>query len=237
MIKNILFDLDGTLLPLDQEVFVEAYMRTLSRHLLPHGYDPKKLVGSIWTGTAAMVKNDGSKTNDLAFWDHFCGIFGPQAREDEPKFDEYYRKKFPEVKVSCGFSPQAAPIVEGLKRKGYRLILATNPIFPAVATEQRIAWAGLKKEDFELVTTYENSRFCKPNPAYYFEIFDKLGLKAEECLMIGNDVTEDMVAKKLGCQVFLLTEHLINKDNADISAYPHGDFADLEKFLQNIENR
>ena len=117
------------------------------------------------------------------------------------------------------------------------IIGAGRTAFPGWISTQEDELNLLKKEDFELVTTYENSRFCKPNPAYYLEIFDKLGLKAEECLMIGNDVTEDMVAKKLGCQVFLLTEHLINKDNADISAYPHGDFADLEKFLQNIENR
>lgn len=231
MIKTILFDLDGTLLPMDQDVFVEAYMRTLSKKLLPHGYDPKMLVKSIWAGTAAMIRNDGSKSNELAFWDCFDSIFGENSRKDEPKFDEYYRTDFPAVKVSCGFAPQAAQVISAIKKKGYRLVLATNPIFPAVATTQRIAWAGLNTEDFELVTTYENSHFCKPNLDYYREIFQKLELNPEECLMVGNDVGEDMVAQKLGCKVFLLTDCIINKVNADINDFPHGSFDDLLRFV------
>ncbi len=234
MIKNILFDLDGTLLPMDQDVFVEAYMRSVAKFMLPYGYEPQRLVKSIWTGTAAMVKNDGSKTNEAEFWECFGGIFGQEAVKDEPKFDEYYRSDFPAVKVSCGFIPGVKPLIESLKQKGYRLILATNPIFPPVATNQRIAWAGLQVEDFEYITTYDNSSFCKPNLAYYREIFQKTGIDPEQTMMIGNDVGEDMVAKELGCQVFLLTDCLINKANVDISQYPNGGFAELEAFLSAI---
>lgn len=232
MIKNILFDLDGSLLPMDQDVFVEAYMRTLSAHMMPYGYDPKLLVSSIWTGTAAMVKNDGSVSNEEAFWNCFAGIFGEEAKQDEPKFEEYYRTGFPAVKKACGFLQGAKPLIDTLKSRGYRLILATNPIFPPIATNQRIAWAGLSMEDFEYVTTYDNSRFCKPNPNYYREIFKKLELKPQECLMVGNDVTEDMVARTLGCEVFLLTDCLINKGKEDISAYPQGGFEDLLRFIE-----
>ena len=109
MIKNILFDLDGTLLPMDQDVFVEAYLRTLSKHMLPYGYDPQQLVKSIWAGTAAMVKNDGSCTNETAFWTCFASIFGEDSVKDEPKFDEYYRQDFPKVKASCGSCPKSSP--------------------------------------------------------------------------------------------------------------------------------
>ncbi len=236
MIKNILFDLDGTLLPMDQDIFVETYMRTLSKHMLPYGYDPKLLVKSIWTGTAAMVKNDGRCTNDVAFWECFAGIFGADAPKDEPKFDEYYRQDFPAVKASCGFIPEIKPMIDGLKAKGYRLILATNPIFPPVATNQRVAWAGLQVEDFEYITTYDNSRFCKPNPAYYREILEKTGIDPEETLMIGNDVGEDMVARELGCRVFLLTDCLINKADTDISVYPHGNLSELQTFLNALKS-
>ena len=71
-------------------------------------------------------------------------------------------------------------------------ILATNPLFPAVATESRIRWAGLVPEDFLLYTTYENSRHCKPNPDYYWDIMNNLGAKPEECIMVGNDFDEDI---------------------------------------------
>ena len=115
---------------------------------------------------------------------------------------------------------------------GLRVALATNPIFPAVATESRIRWAGLEPEDFELYTTYENIGYCKPNPDYYREIAKRLGVQPEECLMVGNDVTEDMVAQSIGMQVFLLTDCLINKERKDISLYPRGSFLQL---LDHIE--
>ncbi len=115
---------------------------------------------------------------------------------------------------------------------GHRVVLATNPIFPAIATESRIRWAGLEPSDFEYYTTYENSRFSKPNLKYYEELLQKIGVEAGECLMVGNDVSEDMVAEKLGMKVFLLTDSMINKEGADIERYPHGDFDDLLTYIK-----
>lgn len=233
-IKTILFDLDGTLLPMDQDVFVKAYFGALAKKLAPHGYEPQKLVQSIWTGTKAMIKNDGSKKNEQAFWDTFAGIYGEQVRDEIAIFDEFYAQNFDGVQASCGYNAQAAKAVQALKGAGFRLALATNPIFPSIATEKRMRWAGLDKADFELYTTYENSRYCKPNLKYYEDILAALDVKAEECLMVGNDVGEDMVAEGLGMQVFLLTDCLINRDGKDISAYPHGDFSDLLAFAENL---
>ena len=231
-VKVVLFDLDGTLLPMDQDTFVRAYFGGISKKLAPHGYDPKKLIDTIWAGTAAMVKNNGSMTNEAAFWAKFTEVFGERATDDMPYFDEFYRDDFDKVSVSCGYAPESAEIIKMLKEKRLRVALATNPIFPSVATEKRMAWAGLKPDDFELYTTYENSRYCKPNPKYYIDIMEKLGVKPEDCLMVGNDVTEDMITKDLGMQVFLLTDNIINKENKDISVYPNGGFADLKAFLE-----
>ena len=158
-----------------------------------------------------MVKNNGDATNEHLFWDFFSTVFGDACRDDEPIFDDYYHKEFQAVQASCGFDARASQIVTYLKNKGVRMALATNPIFPAVATESRIRWAGLERADFEHVTTYENSHHCKPNPDYYRDVLQTMGLSAEECIMVGNDVTEDMVASTLGMQVFLLTDCIINK--------------------------
>lgn len=230
--KTVLFDLDGTLLPLDQEVFIKAYLGGLAKKLAPYGYDPKALVDGIWKGTGAMVKNDGAKTNEEAFWDCFSGLMGKDVRRDEPLFYEFYCKEFQSVKQVCGFDERSAKIIAFLKDRGCRVALATNPLFPAVATHSRARWAGLEPEDFELITTYENSRHCKPNPAYYRDILEQLGETAENCIMVGNDVSEDMVAGKLGMQVFLLTDCLINKTGEVISRYPNGSFDELLKFLE-----
>lgn len=234
MIKNILFDLDGTLLPMDQDKFANGYFSRLVKKLAPLGYDPKKTVDGIWAGTAAMVKNNGDCTNEQAFWNKFGEIFGEKAIKDKPVFDEYYRVEFQDVKTDCGFNTQAAGTVKKLKKDGFKLILATNPIFPAVATESRIKWAGLDKDDFLLYTTYENSHYCKPNPDYYKEITEKLSLNPTECLMVGNDAEEDAAAEKLGMKVFLLTDCLINKKGKDISGYPHGGFKELTEYTDKI---
>lgn len=233
-INTILFDLDGTLLPMDQDEFVRAYFKLLAVKLAPRGYEPQKLVESIWTGTAAMVKNDGSCTNEAAFWNKFAEIYGEKVREDEPVFQEYYEKEFQQAASVCGFTPKAAETIKALKEMGFRLVLATNPLFPAVATESRIRWAGLQPEDFELYTTYENSCHCKPNLDYYRDIIKTLALKPEACMMVGNDVDEDMVAGELGMKLFLLTDCLINKAGTDISRYPNGGFDELLAYVKGM---
>lgn len=234
MIDTVLFDLDGTLLPMDQDVFIKAYMGRLADFLAPCGYDAKQLVRAVWDGTGAMVKNNGAETNETVFWDRFCQIFGTDARKDEPLFEEFYATDFGHVRTVCGFAAQAAEIIALLKEKGVTVALATNPLFPVIATAQRIRWAGLDREDFAHVTTYENSGFCKPNPAYYREVLETLGKKPEQCIMVGNDVDEDMrPASALGMKVFLLEDCIINKSGTDIDNYPHGGFEELKEFLLN----
>lgn len=233
-ITTVLFDLDGTLLPMDQEVFTKAYFKGISEKARPYGYAPDALIQTIWTGTAAMVKNKGDRSNQEVFWKTFAKIYGEEALKDIPVFDEFYRTEFQKVKEVCGFHSLAAPLIRQLKDKGIRVALATNPIFPCVATESRIRWAGLTPEDFELYTTYENSCHCKPNPDYYKDILKSLEVQPEECLMVGNDVGEDMVAQTIGMKVFLLTDCLINKNDMDISFYPHGNFEELSAFLSAL---
>ena len=233
-ITTVLFDLDGTLLPMDQDEFVRAYFKLLAKKLAGHGYDPQALLGNIWAGVEAMVKNTGEVNNEEAFWRTFDAIYGEGVRKDIPIFEDYYRNEFQQVQQVCGFNPRAAEVICYVKEKGLRTVLATNPLFPVVATESRIRWAGLKKEDFEVITTYENSRHCKPNPDYYLDIIEEIGVKPEECLMVGNDVKEDMVANSLGMKVFLLTDCLINKEDKDISVYPNGNFEALITYIDTL---
>lgn len=234
-LTTILFDLDGTLLPMDNDEFTKGYFKLLVKKLAPYGYEPQKLIDGIWSGTAAMVKNDGTKSNEQAFWEKFSEVFGEKALEDKPLFDEFYKKEFQSAKAICGYNPKAAIAVHTIKEMGFRIALATNPIFPSTATESRIRWAGFEPNDFELYTTYENIGYCKPNPDYYREIAKRLGADTEQCLMVGNDVTEDMeAAQNAGMSVFLLTDCLINKERKDISAYPRGSFEQLIDFANKL---
>ena len=228
----ILFDLDGTLLPMDLDLFLKDYFSRLAAHMAKKGYAPDKLVNAVWQGTRAMIANDGGETNEVRFWDSFALELGAGARDEEPYLDVFYKTEFDKIAPTCGRLDDAGEIIKRLKGMGYRLILATNPIFPRIATEKRSAWAGLDLSDFELVTTYENSRFTKPNLNYYRDILASQGLKPEECLMVGNDVGEDMIAAELGLDVFLLPKCLINRKDLDISAYPKGELRDLLSYLE-----
>lgn len=233
-VKTILFDLDGTLLPMNQDLFIETYFSKLAEYMTQFGYDPKELSGVIWKGTIAMLKNDGSSTNEELFWTTCTKLYGNKLLEDIPHFNEFYSEVFNSIENICGKNPEAAKTVHKLKKMGYRLILATNPVFPPVATENRIRWAGLEPSVFDYYTTYENSSYSKPNPGYYKEIIEKLSLVPSECIMVGNDTVDDMIAETLGMNVFLLSDCLINNNNADINAYPHGSFTQLMEHLNKI---
>lgn len=234
MIKAVLFDLDGTLLPMDADEFIVAYYRYLNPLMEPHGYEPQLLMDTVERGIYAMAQNDGAATNETVFWRVFEQQYGERSKADRPLLDRFYRDEFGKIAAICHPTPYAKQAVDRIKKSGCRIVLATNPFFPAVATEQRICWAGLEPSDFERYTTYEDTYHCKPNLDYYRDILNALDLRADECLMVGNDVGEDMIARDLGMQVFLLTDHLINRKDADISAYPHGSFPELLQFLDTL---
>ena len=217
---------------MDQDRFTDYYFGCLAQWMSPYGFEPQALIKAVWKGTAAMVANDGSRTNEERFWEVFDAQFETPASENYKHFLEFYEQGFAGARKATGFNPRAAETVHRLKAAGYRVALATNPLFPRIATEQRIRWAGLEPEDFELYTTYENSSFCKPNPAYYGEILQRLDLRGEDCLMVGNDVREDMAAEMLGMETFLLTDCLINTENVPLDRWPHGGFQDLQAHLK-----
>ena len=150
----------------------------------------------------------------------------------KPLFNEFYANEFQGAKKFCGYNPKAAETVRWIQEQGLRVALATNPLFPSVATESRIRWTGLEPDEFEFYTTYENIGWCKPNLDYYREVLRRAGVTAEDCLMVGNDVGEDMVAAELGMDVFLITDCLINKTGEDISKYPNGSFEELREYIR-----
>lgn len=233
MIQAVFFDLDGTLLPMDQDRFVKAYFGGLAKKCAPLGYEPKALVEGVWAGTAAMVANDGGRTNEEVFWETFAERFGKRAYADIPVFNEFYEREFSALSSQCGFTPAARTTLDLLHRRGVPCVLATNPVFPMLAQRTRVGWAGLSPDDFIAITSYENSRFCKPNPAYFSDLLERFGFSAEECIMVGNDVDEDMVASSaVGMRNFLLTGCMINRRGLDVTPYPRGGFEELCAFLE-----
>lgn len=234
-LKAILFDLDGTLLPMDNDVFTKAYFKLLAAELDPYGYEPKQLIDGVWQGTKAMVKNDGTQMNEQVFWKEFASIFGDKVYSDIDKFNEFYETDFDRLKSYCGYNEQANKTIRALKEKSYTLVLASNPVFPMEAQKKRMLWAGVNPDDFALITSYENSHYCKPNPLYYKEIIEKIGVQSGEFLMVGNDTTEDAAAMLAGTDFFLLTDCLLNNERKDISKYTRGSFMQLLSYIENLK--
>lgn len=224
------------MLPMVQEEFAEAYMRELAGRFAKCGYSPETLIAALWKAMAAMIKNDGSMSNEQAFWEVFTSIFGEDILKEASQFDSFYEQEFYNVRKVCGYDEKVGQLLNRLKEEGYRLVLASNPIFPLAAQKKRIEWVGGNAADFDYITSYENSSFCKPNPDYFRELLTKLNLTPDECLMVGNDATEDFAAEKAGLRLFFITKCLINREDRDISSYPQGDFDDLYEYINYLQN-
>jgi len=234
MINTVLFDLDGTLLQLTQDTFLKTYLAKIQKVFARLDLDVEESIQALWIGTGAMVLNDGSMLNEERFWMVFAKklcLDEQQCREVEAACNDFYMNEFDTVKEIMSPNEISGPLVRELGAKGYKLVLATNPLFPSCAVATRLAWIGLTPEDFGLVTHYSNSTYSKPNPKYYEEVFAKIDRAPAECLMVGNNATEDMVAGNLGAEIFLVTDCLENEAGLDVAAFRHGTLEGLQEFL------
>lgn len=215
MLKAVFFDLDGTLLPLNEDGFIKIYFGLLCKRMAPLGYDKEAFANVIWKGTEAMYKNDGSKTNEEVFWDYFAKVFGEEKLKDKSYVDEFYTTDFKETKKCCEENPLARKIIDFCHEVGLRVFLTTNPLFPRIGTLTRMSYIDLKEEDFELVTAYENSRFCKPNPKYFLEILKEYNLNPNEVILFGNNTYEDGECSLVcGIKCYMVGNYLIDHPRA-----------------------
>ena len=232
-ITTILFDLDGTLLPLDHDAFMHGYFDLFGKHCASLGYDVEKAIAGMFAGMKAMIfEGEGSSTNKECFDRAFSSESGIDSESFNARFVPFYSEEFHQLESAATRSERAIEVVEYLTKKGYELVLATAPLFPWQATHARIRWAGLEPSLFKTITTYEHCRYTKPHLSYYENVLEEIGRKAEECLMVGNDVAEDMVALQLGMSTYLVTDCLINCRGASIEGLRSGSFHDFQLFCK-----
>lgn len=208
MLKAVLFDLDDTLLINNMASFVPAYFQLLSA-AFADSVPAERLFLELTRGIEAMDANDGSgSSNEDAFKAVFYPALGLRREELQPVFERFYIEEFPKLRSITRPMPGARGVVEQAFSGDRQVVIATNPVFPRVAVEQRLDWAGLSVLDFafDLVTHIENMHATKAGSAYYREILSVLGREPQECLMVGDDWQRDMVpAAQMGIPVFWVT--------------------------------
>ncbi len=209
MIKAILFDLDDTLLTNSMDIFVPAYFQALTRYMA-HLIPPERLISELLRGTRAMEANSGNgPTNEETFDAVFYPALGYEKATLQPIFEQFYAEEFPKLQAMTRPIPEARPLVEWAFAHDFQVAIATNPLFPRTAIEQRLAWAGVPASEFDyaLVTSYEIMHATKANPAYYHEIVERLGRQPRECLMVGDDWERDMLpAAAVGIPIYWITQ-------------------------------
>ena len=232
----ILVDLDGTLIDLDLNKFIPAYVDALAKRFTGR-VDHDGFIRHLLQATLIMVKNrDPHKKNKVVFYEEFCSRIGYTFEEIEPIIDDFYRKDFPNLSCWGQELPFARLVVETAQKKNLPLILATNPLFPLAAVLHRLTWAGLNSDDFKLVTTMDNMHYCKPNPEYYLEISQKIDCPPERCLMAGNDTLEDLIAAEVGMDTFLVEDFILHRAGIEPVSNYRGSLEDLAAFIENLES-
>lgn len=204
-VEAVLFDLDGTLLDLDVDAFLAVYVERLTRWTARR-LDPRRAAEALVAATSASIADsDPEVTNAQAFWRAFRSLTGLSQDDLREDLEQFYREEFPRLGYLARRLPKARQVVESLRRHGLRLALATNPLFPRLAVEARLAWAGLDPAAFDLIADYETMHFCKPNPEFFREICRRLGVAPERAVMVGNDPFVDIqAAQRAGLKTFLV---------------------------------
>lgn len=233
MIKAVLFDLDGTLLPMDYEEFLREYMALIGSHTA-HLVNPRQLMAQLLASMAVMVADtNADRTNEAVFAADFYPRLGIDAAILAPVLEDFYRNRFPLLIEATQPSAAARQAVQAVISRGLPVVVATNPIFPEMAIHERLRWAGVADLPFCHVTCYEKSHFCKPNPAYYLEVAAQIGQDPRDCLMVGNDVEEDLAAALVGMKTFLVTDCVVNTKGLTACADRQGSLAELAAWLQS----
>jgi len=231
MLKAALFDLDGTLLKLDTREFMEIYLKEVAAAPVA---DPGRFVQALLASTSTMLQDRNPETlNTEVFWKDFSIRLHDCVGVLKPVMDEFYANKFCKLYKPAWYSPQAREAVQAAVNRGLRIVLATNSVFPLSAIKDRMAWAGVEDLPWEIITSYDVMHFCKPHPEYYLEIADKLRLAPGECMMVGNDMGEDIVAGTLGFYTCLVTDHLIDNGITGFKADWSGSLAEFAAWLPN----
>lgn len=234
MFNAILFDLDDTLLRNEMNAFVNAYFGTLMPKIA-NVFPETNVRDAIMTATQSMIASKNPKeTLRHVFIADFESITGLDFSTVEPLFMDYYENEYRKVANVTSRVAHAQAALQAAQKVTPNIVLATIPIFPLIAIEERMRWAGIAEFPFVFVTSFEVMHASKPNPEYYAEIAHHLNCPPEECLMIGNDYHDDMIAKAVGMKTFLVTDYAARAEKKRYEPDYQGSLLHVADFLDSV---
>jgi HAD superfamily hydrolase (TIGR01662 family) len=215
-LRAVLFDLDGTLLDNDMDVFITHFLRRFAPHVA-HRVSPEALVQAWLYALQLMQGNaDPALTNQEVFDLHFYPRIDALRDELLPSVQAFYATSYRSLRSLARPRPGARETVEAMLDAGMQVVVATNPIFPQTAVEQRLEWAGVAGLPFSLVTHSENMHAAKPSLQYYQEILRRIECTAAECLMVGDDFINDIQpTARLGIRTYWVNTNTTTPPNFD----------------------
>jgi HAD superfamily hydrolase (TIGR01549 family) len=175
MIRNIIFDLDGTLV--DSKRDIAAAQHWVLGQLGVHSYKPEELYPLIGKPLAVT----------------FAALLPADLHQRIPEATELYKSYYPPRALeTTKLFPGVRETIEALRARGIRLATATTKLSAGtrrVLTHFRIA------EHFAQIQGSDDIPF-KPDPFILTKILEDQSWEKSETLMVG-DTDNDIVAGKL----------------------------------------
>ena len=221
--------------------FVPAYFQALAKHLSPW-VRPEVMLPALISGTQAMLANeDPSLTLQQVFDRDFYPRIGVGKEQLNDAVEDFYDHVFHELSEVTRQRPGARELVDWALSCGDRVAIATDPLLPRKAVNERIRWAGLEPGQFELISSYESFHFSKSHAAYYAELLGRLGWPDGPILMVGNDEERDLRrAHELGLVTFQVdgaapADIPGNAEGRGARTIAHGSLTELRQWLKAVD--
>lgn len=201
MLKAVLFDLDGTLLDMDGDAFLEDYIDKLADFLQPWLLK-EQFTKALWSAAVgALASEHPGQTNRDVLTKSLSDTLAVDPEQLRQRIEEFNETQA--ASVMPGGHPRhgARRAVQAAHTLGLKIAVATTPIYGLPVVMNRLARAQVADLPWDLIAT---DNFCstKPYPAYYHEVADLLGVDPDNCLMVGDDAFNDLAARAVGMTTY-----------------------------------
>lgn len=210
MIKAVLLDLDNTLISNPDRAFTAEYLRLADTYFYDRWQIESFSQHMIKAVKAMNTSTDFTKSNSDIRFQILSELTNLPLNQLHEGLDEFYETDYPKLKDCVKKVDVVNQLFDYLRANDLAVAIATNPLYPPHAIQQRLMWAGLPADfsAYDYVTHTDNSHFTKQNPAYYAEILAHVGVEPDEAIMVGDSLKNDITpAKTVGLHTFHINNH------------------------------